>query len=228
MSGPEEWSGGVQGAKQLIFEQFALVGQALSSGHRLELLDLLVQGERSVDALARSAGLTLANASQHLLQLRRAGLVTSRREGKRVIYRLSDPQVWDVVRAVRGVAERNLAEVDSLVREYYTDRDSLEPVGRDELRARVAAGTVLVLDVRPAEEYAAGHVPGAVSIPLGELAERLDELPSGVDIVACCRGPYCVYSYDALELLRPNGFAVRRLDGGFSEWLAADLPVVRS
>lgn len=200
----------MSGAKKLIFEQFALVGQALSSGHRLELLDLLVQGERSVDALARASGLTFANASQHLLQLRRAGLVTSRRDGKRVIYALSDPQVWDVVRAVRAVAERNLASVGSLVRQYYTDRDSLEPISR------------------PAMEYAAGHLPGAVSIPLDELAERLDELPSGIDIVACCRGPYCVYAYDALELLRPNGFSARRLDGGFSEWLAADLPVVRT
>lgn len=218
----------MSGAKKLIFEQFALVGQALSSGHRLELLDLLVQGERSVDALARASGLTFANASQHLLQLRRAGLVTSRRDGKRVIYALSDPQVWDVVRAVRAVAERNLASVGSLVRQYYTDRDSLEPISRDELQARVAAGSVLVLDVRPAMEYAAGHLPGAVSIPLDELAERLDELPSGIDIVACCRGPYCVYAYDALELLRPNGFSARRLDGGFSEWLAADLPVVRA
>lgn len=218
----------MSGAKKLIFEQFALVGQALSSGHRLELLDLLVQGERSVDALARASGLTFANASQYLLQLRRAGLVTSRRDGKRVIYALSDPQVWDVVRAVRAVAERNLASVGSLVRQYYTDRDSLEPISRDELQARVAAGSVLVLDVRPAMEYAAGHLPGAVSIPLDELAERLDELPSGIDIVACCRGPYCVYAYDALELLRPNGFSARRLDGGFSEWLAADLPVVRT
>lgn len=136
----------MHGAKKLIFEQFALVGQALSNGHRLELLDLLVQGECSVDALARAAGLTLANASQHLAQLRRAGMVTSRRDGKRVIYALSDPQVWDLVRAVRGAAERNLAEVDHLVRQYYTDRDSLEPVSRDELRARVAAGSVLVLD----------------------------------------------------------------------------------
>lgn len=218
----------MRGAKKLIFEQFALVGQALSSGHRLELLDLLVQGERSVHELARAAGLTLANASQHLLQLRRAGLVTSRREGKRVIYALSDPQVWEVVRAVRGAAERNLAKVDHLVRQYYADRDSLEPVSRDELRARLTAGSVLVLDVRPAQEYSAGHLPGAVSIPLDELAERLDELPSGMDIVACCRGPYCVYSYDALELLRPHGFSARRLDGGFSEWLAADLPVARS
>lgn len=149
----------MSGAKKLIFEQFALVGQALSSGHRLELLDLLVQGERSVDALARASGLTFANASQHLLQLRRAGLVTSRRDGKRVIYAPSDPQV-DVVRAVRAVAERNLASVGSLVRQYYTDRDSLEPISRDELQARVAAGSVLVLDVRPAMEYAAGHLPG--------------------------------------------------------------------
>lgn len=133
--------------------------------------------------------------------------MTSRRDGKRVIYALSDPQVWDVVRAVRAVAERNLASVGSLVRQYYTDRDSLEPISRDELQARVAAGSVLVLDVRPAMEYAAGHLPGAVSIPLDELAERLDELPSGIDIVACCRGPYCVYAYDALELLRPNGFS---------------------
>lgn len=182
----------MSGAKKLIFEQFALVGQALSSGHRLELLDLLVQGERSVDALARASGLTFANASQHLLQLRRAGLVTSRRDGKRVIYALSDPQVWDVVRAVRAVAERNLASVGSLVRQYYTDRDSLEPISRDELQARVAARSVLVLDVRPAMEYAAGHLPGAVSIPSTNWPSGLmnsrpasTSSPAAEDLTAC-------------------------------------------
>ncbi|MGE3192019.1 MAG: ArsR/SmtB family transcription factor [Microbacteriaceae bacterium] len=213
--------------KRLIFEQFALVGQALGSGHRLELLDVLVQGDRGVDALARAAGLSVANASQHLLLLRRAGLVNRRRAGRRVIYALNGPEVWSLVRALRLVAEGHLVEVDRLVRDHYRDRDVLEPVPREQLQARVRDESVVVLDVRSAEEYAAGHLPGAVSIPLEELAERLIELPADTEIVACCRGPYCVYSYEAVEILRPHGLSARRLDGGFSEWLAAGLPIVR-
>lgn len=214
--------------KQLAFEQFSMVGRALGSGHRLELLDVLAQGERSVEALARASGLLVNNASQHLQQLRRAGLVTCRKVGKQVIYSLADIEVIALVRALRKVAERNLAEIGQLIDRYYRNRDSLEPVSRDELLARLRNRSVVLLDVRPTEEYAAGHVPGAISIPVAELKRRLKELPKGRKIVACCRGPYCVYSYDAIDVLRPKGFDVRRLDGGFLEWLAAGFPIERS
>lgn len=202
--------------KLLAFEQFALLARALGSEHRLELLDILIQGERSVERLAQAAHLTINNTSQHLQQLRRAGLVTSRKSGTQVIYSLTDPEVITLIRTLRQVAERNIAEISQVIARYYRDRDSLEPVSRDELRARLRKRAVVVLDVRPAEEYAAGHLPGAVSIPVSELKQRLNEVPKGQDVVACCRGPYCVYSYDAIEILRPLGFRVRRLDGGFS------------
>ena len=214
--------------KKLAFEQFAAVGRALGSGHRLELLDVLVQGERSVEALAQASGLLLNNASQHLQQLRRAGLVTSRKAGKQVIYALAGVEVIALVKALRRVAEQNLAEIGQLIERYYRHRDSLEPVSRDELLTRIRKRSVVVLDVRPAEEHAAGHVPGALSIPVRDLKRRLKELPKGREIVACCRGPYCVYSYEAIEILRPKGFDVKRLDGGFLEWLSAGLPTERS
>ncbi|MBI2227032.1 MAG: metalloregulator ArsR/SmtB family transcription factor, partial [Betaproteobacteria bacterium] len=214
--------------KKLAFEQFAVVGRALGSGHRLELLDILAQGERSVEALAKTSGLLVTNASQHLQQLRRAGLVTSRKAGKQVIYALTDVEVITLVKALRRVAEQNLAEIGQLVDRYYRHRDSLEPVSRDELLTRIRKRSVVVLDVRPPEEHAAGHVPGAISIPVKDLKRRLRELPKGRAIVACCRGPYCVYSYEAIDILRPKGFDVRRLDGGFLEWLAAGFPVERS
>jgi rhodanese-related sulfurtransferase/predicted transcriptional regulator len=215
------------GPKQLAFEQFALVARALGSAHRLELLDILAQGERSVDRLAQAAGLTINNTSQHLQQLRRAGLVTSRKAGTQVIYSLADPEAITLIRTLWHVTERNVAELERVVQRYYRDRDSLEPVSRDELQARLQVGSVIVLDVRPADEYAAGHVPGAVSIPVGELKRRLREIPKGQEIVACCRGPYCVYSYDAINILRPKGFSARRLRGGYLEWMAAGLPVER-
>jgi len=213
--------------KLLAFEQFALLARALGSEHRLELLDILIQGERGVERLAQAAGLTVNNTSQHLQQLRRAGLVTSRKNGTQVIYSLADPEVITLIGTLRRVAERNLAELKQVMERFYRDRDSLEAVSRDELRARLRKGSVIVLDVRPKEEYAAGHVPSAVSIPVSELKRRLKEIPKGHDIVACCRGPYCVYSYDAIDILRPRGFRVRRLKGGFSEWLAAGLPIER-
>ena len=215
------------GAKQLAFEQFALVARAFGSARRLELLDLLAQGERGVERLAEAAGLKISNTSQHLQQLRRAGLVVSRKIGTRVIYALADDEVIALVRALWHVTERNVAELERVVRRYYRERDSLEPVSRDELQTRLKAGSVIVLDVRPVDEFAAGHVPGAVSIPVGELKRRLEEIPEGQEIVACCRGPYCVYSYDAVEILRPRGFPARRLDGGYHEWRAAGLPVER-
>jgi rhodanese-related sulfurtransferase/biotin operon repressor len=216
------------GPKQLAFEQFALVARALGSAHRLELLDLLAQGARSVERLSAAAGLTVSNTSQHLQQLRRAGLVVSRKAGTQVIYSLADPEVIGLVRTLWHVTERNLAELERVVQRYYRDRDSLEPVTRDELQGRLEAGSVIVLDVRPTDEFAAGHVPGAVSIPVGELKRRLKEIPRGREIVACCRGPYCVYSYDAIDILRPHGFPARRLDGGYLEWSAAGFPIERA
>jgi rhodanese-related sulfurtransferase/DNA-binding transcriptional ArsR family regulator len=213
--------------KLLAFEQFALLARALGNEHRLELLDILIQGERGVERLAQAAGLTINNASQHLQQLRRAGLAASRKSGTQVIYSLADPEVITLIRTLRHVAEHNIAELKQVVERFYRDRDGLEPVSCDELRARLRKRSVLVLDVRPADEYAAGHLPGAISIPVSELKRRLREIPKGQEIVACCRGPYCVYSYDAIEILRPRGFRARRLEGGFSEWLAAGLPIER-
>jgi rhodanese-related sulfurtransferase len=214
--------------KRLAFEQFALMARALGHTHRLELLDILVQGERGVERIAQAAGLTINNTSQHLQQLRRAGLVTSRKVGTQVIYALADAEVLTLVRTLWRVAQRNLAELERVIRRYYRDRDTLEPVSRDELLRRLRKQSVIVLDVRPADEYAAGHIPGAKSIPVAQIKRRLKEIPKGRAIVACCRGPYCVYSYEAVEILRPRGFTVQRLDGGFCEWLAAALPVERS
>lgn len=211
--------------KHLLFEQFAMVGKAFASSHRLELLDVLIQGERRVETLARSCGLSIGNASQHLQHLRRAGLVTRRKRGKQVIYSLVGIEVADLVRALWRVAERNVAEIERVLQRFYRDRDSMEPVTRDELLTRLHEGSVIVVDVRPAEEYAAGHVPSAMSVPLDELEQRLAELPRGKEIVACCRGPYCVYSYEAIDILRPKGFRVRRLQGGYLEWFMAGLPV---
>jgi rhodanese-related sulfurtransferase/DNA-binding transcriptional ArsR family regulator len=213
--------------KRLALEQFALLARALGSEHRLELLDILIQGDRGVERLAEAAHLTVTNASQHLQQLRRAGLVTCRKRGTQVIYSLADPEVMALIGSLRRVAEGNLAELGRVVDRYYRNRDSLEPISRDELQARLRRNSVILLDVRPTDEYAAGHLPGAVSVPVSELKRRLKEIPRGQDIVACCRGPYCVYSYEAVEILRPRGFSARRLEGGFSEWLAAGLPIER-
>lgn len=213
--------------KRLAFEQFALVAKALGSGHRLELLDILAQGERAVERLAQAADFTVGNTSQHLQQLRRAGLVTAKKVGNQVIYALADSEVVALVRTLWRVAERNTAEVERVVQRYYRDRDSLEPVSRNDLRKRLRARSVLVLDVRPGDEYAAGHLPEAVSVPVSELKRRLKQIPKGREIVACCRGPYCVYSYEAVEILRAAGYRARRLDGGFLEWRAAGLPVTK-
>ncbi|MQA06734.1 MAG: metalloregulator ArsR/SmtB family transcription factor [Streptosporangiales bacterium] len=215
----------MSGPRELAFEQLATIGRALSSDHRLGLLYVLIQGERGVEALAAATGLSVANASQHLQHLRRSGLVTRRKSGKRVVYAVADIEVLTLINTVRQLAERNLAEMDRLVRTYYSGRDLLEPVTRDELMARLREGSVVVLDVRDTDEYAAGHVPGAINIPIAELRERLDEVPMGHEVVAYCRGLYCVYSYDALDILRPHGTTARRLDGGFAGWLAAGLSV---
>lgn len=212
-------------AKMALFAQLATVAKALGHAHRLELLDLVAQGERSVDNLAEAAGLTVANASQHLQHLRRAGLVAGRRQGKQVLYRLADEAVIPLLGALRQVAEGNIAEVQRLLDGYFRERDSLEPVSRRQLVERARDGTVTVIDVRPAEEYAAGHLPGAVSVPLSELKKRLRDLPPDKEVVAYCRGPYCVMSFEAVAALRKRGFQARRLEEGFPEWKAAGLPV---
>ena len=213
------------GPKQAIFAEFAGVARALGHAHRLELLEHLAQGERGVEALADRVGLSIANASQHLQQLRRAGLVANRREGKFILYRLADDGVVGLTAALRAVAERNLAEVDRIRRGYFAERDSLEPVSRQELLARVEAGLVTVLDVRPEDEFALGHLPGAINIPVRELRSRLSELDPGRMVIAYCRGAYCVFSFEAVASLRAGGRAARRLEDGFPEWRAAGLPV---
>ncbi len=211
--------------KRMLFEQFAAVARTLGNGHRLELLELLAQGERSVERLADLSGLAIANASQHLQNLRRAGLVTTRREGKRIFYRLSDETVVSLLGSLRKVAERNLAEVERVVAGYFRERDALEPVTRPELIRRMRRGLATVIDVRPQEEFAAGHIPGAINVPLKDLARRLKELPSTKEVVAYCRGPYCVLSYEAVWALRHRGFKARRLEDGYPEWKMAGLPV---
>ncbi|HYM32827.1 MAG TPA: metalloregulator ArsR/SmtB family transcription factor [Candidatus Cybelea sp.] len=213
------------GPKQVLYAQFAEVAKALGHGHRLEILELLAQGERSVEALAERAGLSIANASQHLRLMRQAGLLASRRDGKHILYRLSDPAVLDLVAALHRVGERNLAEVRELVGGYFHQRDALEPVSREELVRRLKADLVTVLDVRPEDEFAAGHLPQAVNIPLRDLARRLRGLPKSREIVAYCRGPYCVLAFEAVALLRKHGFKVRRLEDGFPEWKAEGLPI---
>ena len=212
-------------AKTALNEQFARVAQALASPRRIELLDLLAQGERSVEALAAAADMTLALASSHLQVLSAARLVERRRDGARVRYRLSGDDVYRLLAALRDVARARVAEVEQLVVTYLTARDHLEPVSRDELAAKVAAGEAIVLDARPREEYLAGHVAGARSIPLEELEAHLSELPGDQEVIAYCRGPYCVYAPSAVELLRRHGYRARRLVEGFPEWRLAGLPV---
>jgi len=212
--------------KKALFAQFAAVARAFGSENRLELLEQLAQGERSVELLAKRTELSIANASQHLRQMQRAGIVTSRRDGKFIYYGLSDDAVLDLLAALRRLAERNSAEVERLVRSYFHDRDSLEPVTREKLLQLSRAGAVTVLDVRPEDEFALGHVAGALNIPLRELEARLDELDPSQEIVAYCRSHYCVLSYEAVATLRTRGFKARRLEEGLPEWRAAGLPVV--
>lgn len=214
------------GPKQAIFANLAEVAQALGHAHRLELLEHLGQGERSVEELAARASLTFANASRHLQILRRASLVATRRDGKRVLYSLAgEVAVIELLRALARVGERNVAEVGRLLATYFHARDTLEPIARAELLARVRDGLVTVLDVRPQDEFRLGHLPRALNIPLPELGRRLAELPAGREVVAYCRGPYCVLSFEAVAVLRAHGYAVRRLEDGYPEWKAAGLPV---
>lgn len=211
--------------KDRLYGHYARIGKGLASPHRLEFLELLAQGERTVDSLAKETGLSLANASQHLLALREAGLVESRKQGIFVHYRLSDPSVFELSHAIRIVAERRLAELDRLVREHFGDRSDPEPVEMAELIERAKSGKVVILDTRPANEYAAGHIAGALSVPVDELKDRLGKLPKGKEYVAYCRGPYCIYADQAVELLRGSGRKARRLLDGFPEWKAARLPI---
>jgi rhodanese-related sulfurtransferase/DNA-binding MarR family transcriptional regulator len=216
-------------AKTALFDEFARAGKALGNGRRLELLDVLANGERTVETLAGEVGLSVANTSQHLQVLRQAGLVTGRREGTSVYYRLATSEVFELWRSLRALASARLAEVGSLAAAYLGDRDRLEPVTREELARRLQDDDPpMVLDVRPAAEHAAGHLPGAVSIPVGELRRRLAELPTGREIVAYCRGPYCAFAHDAVALLREEGFSARRLEDGLPEWEAAGLSVSRN
>ncbi|MEN8131401.1 MAG: metalloregulator ArsR/SmtB family transcription factor [Pseudomonadota bacterium] len=214
--------------KHDLFSQFARVAKAMSNGYRLELLEFLAQGERSVDALAQVSGLTVANTSQHLQQLRQAGLVANRKEGQKVYYRLSGMDVSVLLGSLREVAERHLADVDRLVDDYLKVKDSLEPVPAVLLLERARDGLVTVLDVRPQEEYAAGHLPGAINIPLKELEKRLRELDPDLEVVAYCRGPHCVLAFDAVSRLRKRGVNARRLDGGLPEWRLEGFPIETS
>ena len=208
-----------------LHEQFARIGKALGSARRVELLDLLCQGERGVEALARTASMTVTNTSQHLQVLRAARLVDARKEGTKVIYRVAGEDVCRFFFALRDLAGNRLAEVEQIVRRYVEGGGGLEPVTQTELLARVKRDDVVVLDVRPPDEFAAGHLPGAVSVPLEELEQRLDSLPRDTEIVAYCRGPYCLLAPRAVELLRERGFRARRLEDGLPEWRLAGLPV---
>jgi rhodanese-related sulfurtransferase/DNA-binding transcriptional ArsR family regulator len=214
--------------KSALYEQLARVAQALGSAGRLQILEFVAQGERSVDELARMTGLSVANTSKHLQSLRQAGFVQARKDGLRVFYSLAGDDVVDLVSALRLVAEHRVAEVERLVRQWLAHRDELEPIAPRELLGRAKKGLVTVLDVRPAEEYAAGHIPGAINVPIDKLEGFLARLPKRKEVVAYCRGPYCLMSFEAVEKLRKRGWRARRLADGLPEWRAAGLPVVFS
>lgn len=214
------------GPKQAIYENLAEMAQALGHPHRLELLEHLAQGVRSVEELSVRAHLTFANTSRHLQILRRARLVETERRGKHVLYRLAgDTEVVALIKALGRVGERNIAEIGRVVTDYFHARDALDPVSRDDLVARLRDDLVTVLDVRPEDEFALGHLPGALNIPLAELERRLGELPKDQEVIAYCRGPYCVLSFEAVAALRARGYRVRRLEDGYPEWKAAGLPI---
>ena len=212
-------------AKDLLYAQFSRLGKAVSNPKRIELLELLAQTERSVDELAAASGVDFANTSAQLQVLSRARLVEGRRQGKRVIYRLADESVTRFLAALRELSRARLAEVEQVAREYFEARDHLEPVSSADLMRRLEDPGTLVIDVRPAEEYAAGHIPGALSVPLSELKGRIAQFPSAAEIVAYCRGPYCVLAPQAIEILGRAGLRARRLNEGFPEWRLAGLPV---
>lgn len=213
------------GFKKKLFARFAFLARAMANGNRLEILEFLAQCEYSVEDLARVMKLSVANTSHHLQQLRQAGLVSSRKEAQRVYYRLIGEDVSELIDGLRRVAQRHLGEVNQLVDTYLHSKDGMEPVPRRELLARARQGLVTVLDVRPPAEYAAGHVPGAVNIPLSELERHLADLDPAQEVVAYCRGPHCILAFDAVARLRARGFKARRLQDGFPEWRRAGLPV---
>ena len=213
--------------KSALYEQLARVALALGSQGRLQILEFVAQGERSVDALAAMTGLSVANTSKHLQALRQAGLVSARKEGLRVYYSLAGDDVVALVSALRAVAVHRVAEVERLVRLWLAHRDEMEPIPAAELLERAKKGLVTVLDVRPAEEYAAGHIPGAINVPVDKLEAFLSRLPKRKEVVAYCRGPYCLMSFEAVEKLRKRGLRARRLENGLPEWRAAGLPVVQ-
>jgi len=212
-------------AKDLLYAQFSRLGKAVSNPKRIELLELLAQTERSVDELAAASGMDFANTSAQLQVLSRARLVEGQRQGKRVIYRLADESVTRFLAALRELSRARLAEVEQVARDYFEARDHLEPLGSADLMRRLKDPATLVIDVRPAEEYAAGHIPGALSVPLSEIKVRIAELPRAAEIVAYCRGPYCVLAPEAIEILHRAGLRARRLEDGFPEWRLAGLPV---
>jgi rhodanese-related sulfurtransferase/DNA-binding transcriptional ArsR family regulator len=213
--------------KDRLYGQLARIGKAVSSPYRLEILELLAQGERTVDSLATEMGVSLANASQHLQALRQAALVESRKDGLFVHYRLVDPEVFELSKSIRTVAERRLADFERLVREHFGSRSDAEPVPMHELLKRARSKQVVILDTRPGSEYVAGHIAGAISVPVEDLQRRLKDLGRGKEYVAYCRGPYCVYADRAVEILRRNGRRARRLVEGFPEWRSAGLPIER-
>ena len=221
----EEFGVGDRQAKEALFDAFGEVAKALANGRRAELIDVLAQGERHVDELSTEIGQSVANTSFHLRVLANTGLTTTRRDGTRIYYRLASARVAELWAALRDVAAAHHQHLDDLAAAYLGDRDRLEQIGRDELAERVASGELVVIDVRPVAEYAAGHIAGARSIPIENLAAQVKALPAGVEVVAYCRGPYCVFADDAVRFLRRRGLAARRLEDGFPEWQRAELPV---
>ncbi len=213
--------------KEQLYEQFGLLGHAFSSSKRLELIDLLCQGERSVENLAQECGLSVSNVSQHLKVLKTAKLVESRKDGLFVYYYIADPSVAEFWSSFCALALNRLAEIREVVRLHLDDRDELEPIGLDELRERISKQDLILLDVRPVSEFQAGRIPGALSIPLADLQDRLDEIPAGTEVAAYCRGPFCVMAVQAVEILRRNGIRARRFEDGIPEWQARGLPVDR-
>jgi rhodanese-related sulfurtransferase len=216
---------GDRAAKDALFEGFAEVAKALASGRRTEIVDVLAQGERSVDEISEEIGQSIANTSHHLRAMARAGLLTTRREGTRIVYRLASERVSELWAALRDVAVDHVAGIERLANAYLGERDGVDVIDRDELATRLDRGEVLVLDVRPGAEYTAGHIAGARSVPIAELRRQLRALPKGGEVVAYCRGPYCVYADDAVRELNRRGFKARRLIDGFPEWKRAGLPV---
>ncbi len=211
--------------KNRLYENFSLIGKALSAPKRLEIIDILCQAERTVESLSREAAISVANTSRHLQVLRAARLVEARKDGNFVYYRLADGSVWMLLSMVRDLASQRIAEVNQIVETFFTSRDELEPINRDNLIERVKAGLVVVIDVRPKEEYLAGHISGARSLPVDEIKSRLVELPRDVEIVAYCRGPYCVFSLEAVEILRSREFSAVRFEDGVRDWSDAGLPI---